>query len=97
MLEAHKTPKAICPHCGENNDQTALAFGHGRPEAGAFTLCAMCGEWAVFNTDMTLRKLNVFEYIMIMNDKRSSMLQKALRLTKEKYEQAGKDFGNARK
>lgn len=45
-----------CPYCGKHIDAAMPLDGEGRPEKGSFSVCADCGEVAVFGEGLQLRK-----------------------------------------
>lgn len=61
-LDAHpnwnQTPPNACPYCNAPNDGwTSTEGAHvERPQAGAVSLCFMCGGLCVYEDETTLRK-----------------------------------------
>lgn len=52
-----------CPHCGAKVDAASQIGGEDAPRAGDVSLCVYCGEWNIFNEDMSIRKPTVDEYV----------------------------------
>lgn len=66
----------VCPWCGVKHDADTLVATKGdvalpttRPEPGDLTMCAGCGEWAMYDiVPGGLRKPDDEEFLQIGND-----------------------------
>jgi hypothetical protein len=65
-----QTKSNTCPYCGKENDMAELAQ-HAEstaPVDGDISLCIGCGEPAIFNDDLSVRKPTAKEYADIMKE-----------------------------
>lgn len=71
-----------CPFCGEHNDAVSAADkSNAVPKADDFTLCIICGEWAVYadvgTPTLGLRKPDDDEYQMLVSNEEFTLARKA--------------------
>jgi hypothetical protein len=62
-----RTKLNACPHCGKTIDSASTPDRGSdyKPEPGDASLCFGCGEWCMFQDDLTLRKPSEEELIEI--------------------------------
>ena len=67
--EAIRTPESRCPQCNYKTGAATQVHGEeGSPEAGSISVCLNCGQLAVFNADLTLRRMTREEIADTMKD-----------------------------
>ena len=66
-----------CSNCGSQFDRSKNVADddHERPEEGTATLCLYCGEWSIFNADMSLRKPTSVEAVELATDSAARSLR----------------------
>lgn len=68
----------VCPWCGDKHDLASEVSRRGKtPKPGAVALCVNCGEWAVFDENLALRKPTADELTIIGFDSRARMIREA--------------------
>lgn len=76
-----------CPHCGyEFARHTHFEDESAKPAHNSLSICVECGACAIFNADLSLRKMADEEFVGLPPDvlKEIFRIQKALRLVREK-------------
>lgn len=72
MLDnSHLMPLVACPHCAAIFDRASNVSSDGEtdgPVGGDVTMCIKCGEWCLFNSNLTLRKPTDEEQLVIGHD-----------------------------
>lgn len=69
MREETRLESFACPHCGYVCDAClSVKNEDARPKEGSISLCINCGEFAMFNADLTLREFTDEEETEIMTD-----------------------------
>lgn len=65
-----KTTKVhqLCPWCGKHNDRASSVEGEHTPSEGDFSPCIGCGEWSVFQADLSQRKPTDAEFAVLAED-----------------------------
>jgi hypothetical protein len=80
VFRSAETP---CPFCGKGIDSASpVDESDQRPSDGDLSLCIYCGEWLVFNADMTFRKPTDEDYEVIASDPALRRVRAAWRMTK---------------
>jgi hypothetical protein len=64
-----RLPACDCPWCSEELTAATDLKDDSVPAPGDATLCAYCGEWCVFDTDLMLRKPTDNEFVALGADK----------------------------
>lgn len=73
-----RTPTCNCPWCSEEVTAATDPKDEGKsPSSGDATLCLYCGEWCVFDTDLTLRKPTDAEFVALAADQTCRALRMA--------------------
>lgn len=67
-------PRSDCPKCGVSLDGSTPAF-HVRvdPVEGDFSICAYCGNIAVYRADQTLRPVTATDLANLTSEERASL------------------------
>lgn len=67
----YRMPPTACPYCAKPLDTTQAVHsdrGDIRPVGGDISLCIECGEWGIFDSNLTLRKPTDEEQLEIGHD-----------------------------
>lgn len=67
-----------CPWCKRVNEMASNLFTAGKPKDGDVSVCAGCHKPAIFTQRLALRKPTSRELPALVNNKRLSVLTKAL-------------------
>ena len=80
----HRMNPTPCPFCGKPLDAASPTEGSNdrQPSDGDLSMCIYCGEWIVFNADLTFRKPNDEEYEEVARDPQLRWLRNAWTMTK---------------
>jgi hypothetical protein len=72
-----RLPACNCPWCSEEISAVIEIREDTVPKPGDATLCLYCGEWCVFDIDLTLRKPTDDEFVMLAFDETCQGLRTA--------------------
>jgi hypothetical protein len=82
-MSEYRLPSVACPWCSKELDAATGVTGEGSPDMGDATLCINCGEWCIFDSDLTLRKPTDDEFVELAADKDCRRVRKAWELTQK--------------
>jgi hypothetical protein len=77
---------ADCPYCGEHMTGARAADKSSKPQKGAFSVCARCGEIAIFQADLSLRKVTDNELQSLQDSPIWPKLSLAIQVIKDRKE-----------
>ncbi|PMS91920.1 hypothetical protein C1T06_22765 [Vibrio parahaemolyticus] len=67
----HKLVESSCPSCNHDLDGAA---GAGNPTPGDYAVCAYCGEFLVFGSQMQLKALSMYGFVGLDLDIRKKLI-----------------------
>jgi hypothetical protein len=74
-------PNGLCPHCGRGADGVTDPFEEEVPKPGDISICVYCRDVAVFQGDLSLRKMTE-EEVAGMEPELTKQLEEARHLLK---------------
>jgi len=68
MRSTRTNPAGRCPACLKTLDGATHPSGNSLPTSGDVSVCAYCSAPLIFNDDLTLRTLTIFDYAALPPD-----------------------------
>jgi hypothetical protein len=97
-VKDYQMPQSPCPYCKYGLDAVTPIKDQGPPEEGDATICAKCGNWAVFKADHTLREMTEEDIAALPNEifNALALASRALAEAKRDMAQIAKFGGKAK-
>jgi hypothetical protein len=73
-----EVPESRCPHCKQKLDGAFNVGDNATPSPGNVSLCAVCGNWMIFDRDLKLVKPSPGMLAAIKRDRRCQITYHAI-------------------